>query len=223
VTLNDHLTATRRLLRDASSTLYPQTDLIAFVNEARHARDLDTRLVRKVVGFSLTAGVSTYALAAISAGTFLLGEAACVAKDLLGVNVLTQGGVAGGIGFRYPLARRAYSWFSPYVSGSWTSYPAWYQLYGPGTVVLGPIPAFAYVAEWDCIGIYPDLMDVTEVEPMPDPWNDPLPYMAASIAKSNAQRFDEATQFKQQYKTRLAEVRDGIRQIQVADPYFGRR
>lgn len=223
MTLLDYITATRRLLRDSSGTLYPQPDLIAFLTEARHVRDLDTRLVRKLVGYALTANVAQYSLATISsAGTFLFGETACVAKDIMGINLLTQGGVAGGVGYRTPLGRQSFSYISPYISTSWPSYPAWYQVYGFDTVVFAPIPAFAYVVEIDLVGVYPDLTDPTSVEPMPAPYNDPLPYLAAAIAKDNAQRFDEAAQFKQQYKERMMAIREGMRQLQVPNPLFGR-
>lgn len=224
MTLQDYLTASRRLLRDSSGTLYPQADLISFITQARHVRDLDTRLVRKLVGYTLTAGQSPYSLATISsAGTFLFGETTCVARDILSMNLLTQGGVAGGIGYRSPLSRRAFSYMSPYISTSWPNYPAWYQVYGVDTVVFAPIPAFDYVVEVDLVGLYPDLTTLSEVDPMPDPYNDPLPYLAAAIAKDNAQRFDEAQQFKQQYKDRMMTLREGMRSIQVANPLFGQR
>jgi hypothetical protein len=222
-TLQDYLDASRRLLRDASGTLYPQTDLIAYIAQARHVRDLDTRMVRKFVGYTLTANVGQYSLASISStGTFLYGETACIGKDWVYAQVLTQGGTPGGLGFRYPLKRRATSFFAPYRTTSWVSYPEWGQLYGVDAFVLGPIPAFGYPIEMDLVGIYPDLTMVTDVEPMPDPYNDPLPYLAASVAKTNAQRFDEAKTLKEQYKTLMREVREGVRQLQVADPYFGR-
>src|SRR5262245_58031505 len=124
MTLQQYLDATRRLLRDASSTLYPQTDLIAYLNEARHTRDLDTRMVRKFVGYNLIANQATYSIADISAnGTFLWGEATCLGKDWITAQVLTQGGAPGGVGYRYPLERRAFAFFSPYVSQSFVSYP----------------------------------------------------------------------------------------------------
>lgn len=224
MTLGDYLTATRRLLRDSTASFYSDPDLTAFITEARHVRDLDTRLVRKLVGVTLTANQATYSLATISSGgTFLFGETTCVAKDILGINVLTQGGVPGGVGYRYPMARAAFSYFSPYVSTSWVSYPKWFQVYGFDTVVFAPIPAFGYPAECDLIGVFPDLTMVGEVDPMPDPYNDPLPYKAAAIAKDNAQRFDEAKQFEEQYMTRMRQLREGMRQLAVTDPYAGRR
>jgi hypothetical protein len=224
MTLADYLTRTRTLLRDSTGSFYSDPDLTAFITEARHVRDLDTRLVRKLVGYTLTASQASYSLATISStGTFLFGESACVAKDILSLNVMTQGGVPGGLGYRYPLSRAAFSFFSPYVSTSWVSYPKWFQLYGFDTVIFAPIPAFAYPIEVDLVGVYPDLMSPSAVEPMPDPYNDPLPYKAAAIAKDNAQRFDEAKQFEEQYTTRMRQIRDGIRQISVSDPYAGRR
>jgi hypothetical protein len=214
MTLADYLTRTRTLLRDSTGSFYSDPDLTAFVTEARHVRDLDTRLVRKLVGYTLTPGQATYSLTGISAtGTFLFGEGTGVGKDILSMNLLMEGGVPGGLGYRYPLSRAAFSSFSPVISTSWVSYPKWYQLYGFDTLVFAPIPAAAYPIEVDLVGVFPDLVSPTDVEPMPDPYNDPLPYKAAAIAKDNAQRFDEAKQFEEQYMTRMRQIREGIRQI----------
>jgi len=225
--LQDYLDATRRLLRDATATLYPQADLIAYIREARHVRDLDTRMVRKFVGFTLTANQPTYSLADISNNviptTFIFGEQACIAKDVVGGNLLPNGGSAGGIGYRYPIARRAFSWMSPYISQSWPSWPTMLTMYGVDTLTFAPVPAFGYVVELDLVGVYPDLTNVNDPEVMADPYNDPVPYLAAAIAKDNVQRFDEAVPFREQYTTRMRTIREGIRQIAIADPYFGRR
>jgi hypothetical protein len=84
--------------------------------------------------------------------------------------------------------------------------------------VMAPPPAQAYAAEWDLVGNYPDLANLAEIEPMPDPYNDPVPYLAASIAKENMQRFDEAQMFEGTYVKRLAQLGFGVRKFAVANP-----
>lgn len=218
-TLGGYQTSLRRLLRDASGTLYATTDLTAFINEARHQRDLDTRLVRKVVGYNFVANQADYSLATVqSAGTFLRGVATCVPREVVSLNYIPNGGTAGGVGLRVPLGRWPYSRLSVLVSASWPSYPKFYAMVGFDQITLGPPPAIAYPAEWDVVGIFPDLVNDGDVEPMADPWNDPLPYLAGYIAKTNAQRFDEAQAFLQQYVQRMRWVNQGIFQYAIANP-----
>jgi len=220
VTLQDYVTKTYRLLRD-TGTLYNQSDVIAWINEARHLRDYDTRLVRKVVSFTLVASQSTYDLATISAGTMVRGDAAFAnARDIVSVYVIPTGGAAGGSGLRYPLGRQPYSKVAYLTSTSWPSYPTVYGVVGWSTVVMAPPPAIGYAAEWDLVGNYPDLVQLTDVEPMPDPYNDPVPYMASAIAKENMQRFDEAQMFEGTYLKRLNQLGFGVRRFSVKNPGF---
>lgn len=218
MTLQDYVTKVYRLLRD-TGTLYNQADVIAWINEARHLRDYDTRLVRKVVSFTLVANQSTYDLNLVQAGQMVRGDAAFAnARDVVSIYVIPTGGSAGGSGLRYPLGREPYSKISYLTSTSWPSYPRAYGVLGWNTVVLAPPPAIGYAAEWDLVGNYPDLTALGEVEPMPDPYNDPVPYQAAAIAKENMQRFDEAQMFEGTYLKRLAQIGFGVRRFAVKNP-----
>src|SRR5215831_10350215 len=103
--LSDYKAATWRLLRD-TGTLHPPADVVKFINEARHVRDLDTRLVRKVFGFTLTANQPSYTFAALAAGASALrGETFTNFRDIISLYVYPTGGVAGGVGLKYPLGR----------------------------------------------------------------------------------------------------------------------
>ena len=219
LTLLDYRTKVRRLLRDQTASLYSNDELNAYIAESRHRRDLDTRRVKACFGLSLTANVSTYSLLDVGAAPLVRGEATCLPKDVVSLHVIPTGGTAGGSGLRYPLARVPYSRLAYLVSTSWPGYPYAYAVYDPNTIVLAPPPPLAYAAEWDTVGIFPDLVQDTDVEPMPDPYNDPLPYLAASIAKVNAQRYDEADRFLADYETSLMKVVQGIRQLAIAAPW----
>lgn len=227
-TLASHLAATRQKLRDQATTaqLYTDDELINAINEARHQRDFDTRLVRTVVGFTLTTGLTTYSLnAVLSGGTAIRGEdkSKMSARDVISLHVIPQG-AAGGIGIRYPLGRLPYSQAAQLASTSWLSYPFAFARVGTDAIALVPPPAQAYPSEWDLVGYYtPDLVNPTDPDPMPDPYNDPLPYLAASIAKINAQRPDEAALFEKAYAMRMNKVL-GIRRIAIPSPgSMGRR
>lgn len=218
MTLQDYVTKTYRLLRD-TGTLYNQADVIDWINQARHLRDYDTRLVRKVVSYTLIAQQSTYDLAVVAAGPMVRGDVNFAnARDIVSIYVIPTGGSAGGPGLRYPLGRQPYSKVSYITSTSWPSYPTVYGVIGWSTIVVAPPPAQAYAAEWDLVGNYADLTGLAEIEPMPDPYNDPVPYMAAAIAKENMQRFDEAQMFEGTYTKRLNQLGFGIRKFAVANP-----
>jgi hypothetical protein len=219
-TLGTYKTSTFRLLRD-NQTLYPAGDIAAFINEARHVRDLDTRLVRKVFGFTLVPNQSTYTFTTLAAGAAAIrGETFTNFREVVSLYVLPMGGVAGGIGIRYPVGRQPYSIGASMVSTSWPSYPKIFASIGHSTIVLGPPPAAAYPSEWDVLGVYPDLVNDGDPEPMPDPYNDAVPYLAAAIAKDNAQRFDEADAFKAQYEERMRRIGIGIHSTSIPNPGF---
>jgi hypothetical protein len=218
MTLADYVIKSYRLLRD-SGTLYPQESLIAWINEARRIRDVDTRLCTKVVSYSLVPQQSTYALATVSAGAMVRGDDAFTnGRDVVSIYVIPTGGAAGGSGLRYPLARQPYSKVSYLTSTSWPSYPTVYGVLGWSTVVLAPPPAQVYAAEWQLVGCYPELLALSDVDPMPDPYNDPVPYLTAAIAKENMQRFDEAQQFEGTYVKRMGQIGFGIRRFAMAYP-----
>lgn len=220
MTLSDYLAATRRLLRDRG-TLYTDADLIAFINQARRTRDIDTRLCRKVVGFTLLTGQPQYDLnLEIGAGAFLRGDPAVgTLREVVSVYIIPQG-QAGGIGIRYPLGRKPYSIVAALISQSWLAYPQMYDVLGQHTVVVAPPPAQDYASEWDVVGFFPPLTAPGHIEPMGDPYNDAVPYLAAAIAKENAQRFDEAAQFEGRYRMNLLRTGIGLRQFSIARPGF---
>lgn len=219
LTLADYRLKVRRLLRDQTGSLYANDELNAYINEARHRRDLGTRRVKTCFGLSLTANQSTYSLTTVFASTIVRGLTTAIPKDLVSLHVIPTGGTAGGRGLRYPLSRVPYSQLAYLVSTSWPGYPIAFAVYDPDTIVLAPPPPIAYAAEWDAAGIFPDLIADTDTEPMPDPYNDPLPYLAAAIAKLNAQRYDEADRFEAQYATSMREILFGIRQLAVKTPW----
>lgn len=219
-TLQTYVNKVYALLRD-SGTLYQQNDVIDWVAQARRIRDYDTRLVRKVVSYTLVERQSTYSLTTVQAGTMVRGDHAFTnARDVVSIYVIPTGGSAGGTGLRYPLGRQPYSKIAYMTSTSWPSYPTAYGMLGYDTVVMSPPPAIGYAAEWDLVGNYPELVAMTDVEPMPDPYNDPVPYMAAAIGKENMQRFDEAQMFEGTYVKRLAQLGFGVRKFSVPNPGF---
>ena len=217
--LSDYRTQTRQFLRDEGTSLYSATDVDAFINRALQQRDLDLGLNRSRIRYTLIVNQFEYLISTIVAsGTVLSGPATPNVTDLLSVIVITTTGATTG-GIRYPLGRWPYSRLAYLISVAWPTYPQWYAMYGTGSVFLAPPPAAAYPTEWDFVGYASPLVNPGDTDPLPYPWTDPVPFLAAHFGKIQTQRFDEAQEFLKIYQQRLALVRSRGRPMAVANPF----
>jgi hypothetical protein len=87
--------------------------------------------------------------------------------DLVSIIVLPQGSATGAP--RYPMGRWPYSKLAYLLSQTGPTYPVYYAIYGPGTVMVGPPPAGNYPAEWDFTAYSPPLILPTDLDPVPYP------------------------------------------------------
>ena len=85
----------------------------------------------------------------------------------------------------------------------WQNYvgrPIAYSMYGPNSFYLSPVPDQNYAIEVDTVVRPVPLVALTDVEiNIPEPWQDPVPFYAAHIAKFKEQSYGEAELFKNQY------------------------
>jgi hypothetical protein len=228
--LSDYLVETRQLLRDESTSapLYSTADLTAHINRAIRQRDLDLGINRMRISFPLTANVYEYPFATIvSGGTLLEGSAANLNPiDVTSIVVWPLGTPPQGT--PYLVGRWPYSLLSYLITTSAPSWPVKYCVYGPSTIMFGPVPAYAYPCYWDFFGATTPLVNAGDTDPMPYPYTDPVAFAAAGFAKYSAQRADEARVFYNPdprapglYQQRLAMVRGRSRPMQVRDPASG--
>lgn len=221
-TLTSYLADVRRFLhaRAPGDQLYNDTDLTAFINRAMQQRDLDLGLNRSLVSFNMVTGQARYLIASIIAGGAVIdGSTSPNPIDVISIYYTPQGSTPPGGGIRVPLGRWPYSRLSFLVSRSFPSLPRWYAVYGTGSIVVGPIPAGNYYAEWDFYCYASPLVNPLDADPLGYPWTDPVPFMAASFAKDQAQRYDEAKEWAVLYADRLNRVRARGRPMSVANPY----
>jgi hypothetical protein len=230
-TLQDYLDETRLLLHDKlvaadqQGQLYTTPDLIRWINRAIMQRDLDLAIHRILVQFTLTANQALYPIESItSSGTVMMGDPAFNVIDVLSIIIIPIGGPPGGV--RYPLARWAYSRMAYLKTTAYPTYPVTYTLYGAENIVITPVPAINYPAEFDFICSTPPLLDPIDADPLPYPYTDPVPFLAASFAKIFDQRFDEAREFSNPdprspglYQQRLRMVAAGSRRLAVQNPW----
>lgn len=218
-TLSSYLADTRRLLKDPSpGVTFTDSDLISFINRSMHQRELDLGVYRAKYSFSMTTGKSSYTFSEIlSMGSYMIGSTNANMIDVFSWIVIPLGGSTSAV--RYPLGKRSYSEIAPLLSTSYPTYPVAFSMYGDQTVVVAPPPANNYYTEVDFIGYGQDLVNMTDVDPIAYPYTDPVPFMAASFAKLNLQRFDEADKFESLYMARLRRVLARSRPLAMTDPW----
>ena len=124
--------------------------------------------------------------------------------DLIGINLLFQNLrlVLGCVSFsELNVKLRTYN---PPLA--WA--PVGYARYGPNQFVIAPAPAIAYQLELDCSQITPAgwLVNPGDSDLLPAPFDGPVAYYAAHLAKINERRYDEAQEFKDMYREKIAEL-----------------
>ena len=203
-TLGSYLTKLRRLLHDASDVYWSQTAKEAYINQAIQQRDRDTGMNR-VRGFvNLTTGTSAYLLTTVNSQTM----------DVLGIGIY-QGN------YRLQLEQRPYADIQMMYQSvlSYTQWPVAYAKYGHSSLIFCPAPNQDYLSEWDCLLISNTLVAAADADPLPYPWTDPVPYMAAHFANLELGKMDEADRFLKIYQERVAGVMAGARGMQIQNPY----
>jgi hypothetical protein len=213
-TLTDYLLDVRRLLHDANATYWSDADLTSFVNRAVKQRDRDTAMNRTLISFPLVSGTNNYTIGAVAtSGTIIFGITRNV-YDVASI-VLIYGNM------KYLLDQQAYSTLASLYQAyqNHTNPPSGWTKYGAGVIVFAPIPNQNYVTEWDMLCVADDLVAPTDPDPLPYPWTDPVPFLAAHWAKVELQQNEEADRFLALYTQRKDEVMATARGMMVPSHY----
>jgi hypothetical protein len=185
--LTSYLLKTRQLLQvpDAPVTLYPDTDLISFLNEARKQTAGEGDCIRVLGTLNTTIGQRNYDFTSINTGT-------SSANGVQGPLRLEQMLYAVGDGFLW-FRSRPWPWFMSFKLSNPVPTPGvpqvWSQ-YGQGSTgsfYLDPPPDFVYALTIDCVCLPIDLVDDTTVEAIPPLWQTAVPFYAAYLALLSAQ------------------------------------
>lgn len=190
-TLAQYIAEVRRILHDATATFWSDADLIAFINRAIMQRDRNSGMNRLVVLYTLTPLQNLYLIHNVDPDAY----------ETLSI-FIRRGNE------RYPLARRAYTEITMYNQAvmSMSTDPEGYARIGAKQVYIAPMPRDALVTEWDVLRVAPPLVAQGDVDPLPYPWTDPVPFLAASFAKFESQQQDEARLYDSVYRERLADI-----------------
>jgi hypothetical protein len=92
-------------------------------------------------------------------------------------------------------------------------------MYGPQTIYISPVPDQTYQIELDTVVEPTALVNATDVEPLPAPYTDVVPFYAAHLAKYKEQSYGEAELFKNEYTKKLLNVLSTSFTRRMPDPY----
>lgn len=216
--LTAYLNATRRLLQlpsTASTTLYTDADLTAYVNTARGQLAGESEAIRVHGAINTVAAQRSYNFSDIDVSS-VAGVEGVIHVSSLNITV--------GAGQKW-LTPRPWPWFSLYNNNNpvpQNGVPTEWAQYGQGsagtgtgsgatgTFFLDPTPddIYALIPNTVCYPIA--LVDDTTVEAIPYLWTDAVPFFAAYYALLSAQnnaRFADAERYFNHYTTFVERAR----------------
>jgi hypothetical protein len=109
---------------------------------------------------------------------------------------------------RIPLRYMPWSQFNADVR-FWQNYigrPCVFSIYGQGKIYIAPVPDQVYPMELDTVAQPIPLVDVNEIDSIKLPYNEPVKFWAAYLAKYKEQSYGEAEIYKQEYMKQVQSV-----------------
>ena len=205
-TLQSYITTTRRLLHDANANFWTDQELTDYINDARNRLVRDTGVNRKIQNSNVYQNQEVYDFSSLPEGTLTL--------DVVNFNLYWGNS-------RVPLRYQPWTQFNSQLR-YWQNYigrPICYSIYGSQKIYVGPVPDQTYQIELDTIVQPIDLVNLSDVETIPLPYTQPVPYYAAGTAKYKEQSYGEAEIFKQEYLKKVQNVLATSFQRRIPDVY----
>lgn len=202
VALSTYVAETRRLLQNppAPTSLYATADLETYVNTARGQVAADGECVRAQGTLALTLGTRIYDFSSVNTGTSSV-------TGVGGLFTIRQALVVIGDGQKW-ITPRPFEWFTYYRLNDATPTQArpteWaqYKQGELGSIYVDPVPDDSYTLNVDCLAVPNDLAADGDVDAIPYPWTDAVPYFAAYLAllaAQSAQRQADAARMLERY------------------------
>lgn len=189
-TLQDYITQVRLLLHDTNANFWTDNQLTLYINQARVQLVRDTGCNRILQTSATVTNQETYTYGSLPNSNNTI--------DVININIYWGN-------TRIPLNYLAWSNFNAQLR-YWQSYynrPIAYSIYGTGTIYLGPVPDQVYVMELDTVVLPDALVNLGDVETIPDSWISPVSYYAAHQAKYQEQSYGESELFKAEYQKKV--------------------
>lgn len=196
--LTKYLQQVQRLLHNGTGTLYSQTDLTDYINEARMQIAMEAQCVRATNSFVSSAGTNNFLLSSLtfSAGT----------------------GIASAIELRSLLANgswiqpRNWEWYTlHYLANPQTAaLPSNWSQFGDGSsgqIYFWPTPTLNLTLTLDVACFPIDLVDDSTIEAIPYPYQQAVKYYAAYLAFLGIMRNADADNMRGIFSRKLGEAR----------------
>ena len=201
-----YLSDTRTLLQNpqASTSLYPDSNLTRFVNIARDQVAGEAKCIRVFGTLATVASQQVYAFSSIITSAV---------SGIRGVYELRQANVVVGTGAAR-LNSRPFAYFMQYYlnqTAPVAAQPTDWAQYGEGfngTIYLHAVPDKIYTLNCDTVCMPIDLVDDTTAEAIPLIWQQAVPFFAAHLALISAQRGGDADKMLERYQMFLQRARD---------------
>jgi len=97
--------------------------------------------------------------------------------------------------------------------------PVAYSIYGQSQIYIGPVPDISYTVDLDTVLLPTDLVALTDVDNINDPYTGPVKFYSAYLAKYYEQSFGEAEIYLNQYKQQIQAVQASVYTRRLPDPY----
>jgi hypothetical protein len=128
--------------------------------------------------------------------------------------------------YRYSLRVPSFSSYQAF----WRQYPSFQYQWAPvvcaqfgqgtdGSFYLFPTPSQAFQMEFDCFCLPSDLATDQDFEAIPKPWQDAVPYFAASLAYLDMQNFNYARGYEDMFDRRVTRFSQYARPGHWVNPY----
>ncbi len=212
--LNNYITLVRRLLHDPQAQMWSDAELTDDINQARSRIAADSKCLRQLVtGITLTANQEVYTITTtVNGGT----------PTNLGSQVVEVVGITIYWGNqRIKLQNRPFTEQDAKLR-IWQSYltrPGSVARMGSNLVYIDPVPDQNYTSDWDCVIVPVPLVLNTDPEVLAVPFQSPVQWYAAHLAKYNAQDYGESDKFYQKYLVERAAAMWSARSTIVRDAY----
>jgi hypothetical protein len=206
-TLSDYITQTRRLLHDANANFWTDVELTDDINSARNRLVRDTGINRVLQPYASVTNQEVYQFSDLPQGLQTM--------DVVNVN-LYWGNT------RIPLRYLPWTQFNAELR-FWQNYvgrPIAFSMYGPNSYYLAPVPDQVYTMELDTVVEPTPLVNQADIETqIVAPYNDPVSFYAAHLAKFKEQSYGEAELFKKQYDSKVQNLQMTTFTRRMPDPY----
>jgi len=222
--LANYIADTQNLLNDAHAQFFSIPTLTSYINRARRKIAAASGCCRVLVRAKTQANQEQYELSAWNA----LAQESPGIKEILAIRTLAIAIGPGDGAWRPTWQRLVWSDFQArfriynHMFVGVISYPGWWAQYGfgvGGSIFLAPIPSLVQPMELDASCMPWQLENDDDVDAIPQPWSDAVPYYSAWLCLIQQQRPTDAQAMLQIFQAELPFAASVVSPQMITQPY----